>query len=286
MPLIDFEELKLAKALPSSTGIALSIMQMCRREDVQLAELARKIQADPVLAGRIIKIANSVMVNKTRPVLAVTREVLLLIGVEAIRQMALSVSLVSAHQSGASRFFNYTGFWSSSLMMACVAKVIGERIHIAPQAELFTCGLLSGIGHLGLAAVRPQAYDELLMLHPGASVTALMDAERERFGYDRQSLSVAMLQDWNIPTLFVDAVRSHRAPELSGWPENTRRQQLARILNLAAFVANIDEVAEMGNDGLMQSLFSRFETLGLNTVEVTEILEQSSREWCEWRMLL
>ena len=261
-------------------------MRMCQRDNVQFSELARLIQADPVLAGRIIKLANGSRKNKVRPIVAVSIDALLLIGVEAVRQVALSVSLVSAYQNGASRLFNYSRFWSRSLMMACVAKVIGERIHIAPEAELFTCGLLSGIGRLGLAAIRPQAYDDLLRHHDGSGVAELMTAEAARFGYDRLSLSVAMLQDWNIPSLFVEAVRFHKDPEQSGWPENTRRQQLTRILNLAALVANIDDAGEEEKVLLTQTLFARFEVLRLSAVDVTEILEQSSREWSEWRALL
>jgi len=280
---LDFNELKEARTLPSPTGVALNVMRMCRSDNVSLNDLAAQIQADPVLAGRLIRLANLGKRPQTRPIVTVSTEVLLLIGIQAVRQVALGVSLISSYQSGACRGFDYHQFWSRSLAMACVAQAIGERRPIAPTAELFTCGLLAGIGRLGLAAVRPHAYGELLLANTSATVDELMKLERERFGCDRMQLSAAMMDDWKIPDLFVGAVRFYKTPALSGWPEDSRRQQLVRLLNLAALIADIDVASEEEKLQAMPSLFEKSAAVGLTAEEVTAVMKQAAKEWVEWR---
>ncbi|WP_050977715.1 HDOD domain-containing protein [Herbaspirillum lusitanum] len=83
----DFEALKQDDALPSPSGVRLNIMRMCRQEDVSLVELVTQIQADPVLGGRIIKIGNGASINKGRPIVAISKDVLLMIGLDAVRQV-------------------------------------------------------------------------------------------------------------------------------------------------------------------------------------------------------
>lgn len=55
---MDFADIKASGSLPSPKGVMLAVMRLCQREQVSLQELAHAIQADPVLAGRIIKVAN------------------------------------------------------------------------------------------------------------------------------------------------------------------------------------------------------------------------------------
>jgi HD-like signal output (HDOD) protein len=286
MQQIDFDELKAAGALPSPTGIALNVMRLCQRDNVSLAELSTQIQGDPVLAGRLIKLANASKSARARPIIAVSSEALLLIGVQAVRQLALGVSLMNSYQTSPCRFFSYERFWARSLIIACTAQAIGERIQIAPVTELFMCGMLCDIGHLALAALRPEAYDLMLAQAPDLTEQQMMVLERERFGYNRLSLSLAMMKDWRIPSLFVDAVQFHQAPESSGWPEESRRQRLSRLMNLAVMIADINVSTEAKPLLKMPDLVARATALGLDENEIPEIIEQATDDWMDWHALL
>jgi len=282
---IDFDEIKRNRQLPSPTGVALNIMRMCRNENVSLIDLAHQIQADPVLAGRLIKLANAGGNRSVRPIVSISTEVLLLVGVHAVRQVALGVSLINSYQGGACLAFDYHAFWARSLSMACVAQAIGQQVQIAPSAELFTCGLLAGIGQLGLAVARPLAYAEILIQHRGAPGQDLRHSERERFTYDQVELSVAMLRDWHIPALFVDAVRFHQEPQLSGWDTHTRRQRLTYLLHLAAQAAVVDITNESEQEALLPAWSAQLELLDLAPEQGVEIIAQAVHELIEWRQM-
>ena len=45
------EQLKISSQLPSPKGVAFAIMELCRRDDVTMDEVARVVQTDPALCG-------------------------------------------------------------------------------------------------------------------------------------------------------------------------------------------------------------------------------------------
>jgi HD-like signal output (HDOD) protein len=120
--------------------VALTVMQLCQRDNVSLPDLAHTIQADPVLAGRIIKIANTANPNKSRPIASVTTDTLILIGIHAVRQVVLGFSLLTSYQQGACKAFNYTRYWARSVGMASAAQAIGAAIRIAPRPKCSLAG--------------------------------------------------------------------------------------------------------------------------------------------------
>lgn len=283
---LDFAELKASGVLPSPKGVALTVMQLCQRENVSLPELARTIQADPVLAGRIIKIANVANPNKSRPIASITTDTLILVGIHAIRQVVLGFSLVTSYQEGACKAFDYPIYWARSVAMASAAQAIGATLRIAPPAEMFTCGLLCGIGQLSLATARPEAYSALLESHSGKPMDDLVAAERRLFGLDHRLLSAEMMADWGIPKLFIDAVSFHENPEASGFAEGSRQSKLIYSLQLAALLADIFLATENVRDAMLPRLFNLGIDLGIGPVQLVDIANQTAREWSEWGKLL
>ena len=76
------ESLKLNGQLPSPKGVALAILEICRRDDATTAEIAKVVQTDPALSGRLIRQANSVA-NGGRSVASVP-EAILRVGLGAV----------------------------------------------------------------------------------------------------------------------------------------------------------------------------------------------------------
>ncbi len=283
---LDFAELKASGVLPSPKGVALTIMKLCQRENVSLPELAHTIKGDPILAGRIIKIANIANPNKSRPIASVTTDTLILIGIHAVRQVTLGFSLVSSYQEGACKAFDYSRFWSRSVAMASAAQGIGATIRIAPPAEMFTCGLLSGIGRLALASARPEAYSNLLEAQAEKPNDDINLAEMACFGLSHSTLTADMMADWGIPKLFIDAVVFHEKPEISGFADGSRQRKLTYTLQLSALVADIFLADATSRPAMLDSLFQLAHTLDLTPQQIVSIANQTLTEWEDWGRLL
>src|SRR5262245_63115852 len=112
-----FVELKRTGRLPSPQGVAMRLLELSQDENVSSSEVAQLLKTDPALCGRLIKIANSASFAGTRPIASVP-DALMIIGFNAIRQLALGLSLVSNYSHGVCTNFDYRDFWARSLNAA------------------------------------------------------------------------------------------------------------------------------------------------------------------------
>jgi HD-like signal output (HDOD) protein len=279
---LHFDALKKEGILPSPSGVRLNIMRMCRQEDVSLPDLVTQIQADPLLAGRLVKIANGAGINKGRAVVAVNKDVLLMIGLAAVRQLALAISLTSerSEQTGG---FNYRGFWARSVAMACAGQALAEYYGEAPPTELFASGLLANIGSLGLAVSKPQQYLDLLSDVSGQELAL---AEKRTFGFNHLELAAAMMQDWDIPRLFCDAIVYHEAPQQSGLDDESRTLRLAQMLHVAGAIADYCVASETERLAALQAVLDAGLPVGGDVDHVVALCDRVGRDWSDWGALV
>jgi HD-like signal output (HDOD) protein len=261
-------------------------MRLCQNEQVSLKELAKFIQGDPVMAGRIINMANAVNPNKNRLIASVTTDSLILVGVHSVRQLVLAISLAMSYKTGTCKAFDYGQFWSRSVAMGCAAQALAEGVRIAPVAELFACGLLAGIGRLGLASARPVAYSALLENLAGCTEEQRRAAEMEKFGVDHCSLSALMMKDWSIPVLFRDAVLYHEMPEKSPAEPASRQYRLTLFMQMAAQIADLCIAPEPTEEYLVSPVLALGERLGMARDEVFATITRMSVEWQNWGEIL
>lgn len=277
------QELKAMGDLPSPKGAALAVVRLTRKEGVSIAELARTVQTDPALVGRLIKAANSSQTGAHRPIAAV-QDALLLLGIPTVRYLALSFSLLTGHRNGRCEKFDYRRFWSHSLACAVAAQVLSMQVRTAPPEEAFCIGLLSRVGELALATVFPEEYARLL--GEPAEAVPLVEREHAAFAMNHAELTAAMLQDWGMPRMFVDPVFVHEVPESADFPRDSRQYLLAWMLALARLIADICLAAESERRGLMSHLFLLGSRLSLDSEELVALCDRVVGNWREWATLL
>ena len=106
-------EQELKQRLPSPHGVALAIMDACRKDDVAMSDVATLVQSDPALTGRLLERANASAMGG-RSVVSVP-EAVNRMGLQAVRQLALGFSLIDQYSKGNCAEFDYPEFWSRSL---------------------------------------------------------------------------------------------------------------------------------------------------------------------------
>ncbi len=278
------QEIKALGDLPSPKGAALAVMRLTQKPDVSVAELAHVVQTDPALVGRLIKAANALH-NKTRPVAAV-QDALILLGISTVRYLALSFSLVSNFLNGQCEKFNYSRFWSHSLACAVAMQALAAKTRIASPEEAFSIGLLSRIGELSLASVFPQEYTRVLAQREQGDDASLVVCERDSFAMTHAELTAAMLHDWGLPGMFVDAVFNHEEPERLNAPPDSRLHQIVWMLALARLIADLCLADEGGRRILMPKLFLYGGKLAIESEDLVTLGDRVAREWREWATLL
>ena len=280
-----FDELKTTGKLPSPSGVALAIIELCRKDGVSIDEIAHAVRADPALSGRIIKFANAAANAPRRPIVSVP-EAIQLVGINMVRQLVLGFSLLGQYRTGVCAAFDYTRYWSRSLAVAIAAGALCLRVRSAPPDEAFTCGLLSDVGTLALATIYPDEYAELVAAQPSASVQEMARVERERFATDHNELGAALLADWHLPRLFVVSVFHHEAPEQARLPEGSREFIICQVLHMAARLGDLCVSPDENRDQLIPELVLAAAKVGLDEAALSKLTDEVVVQWRDWGKIL
>ena len=276
------ESLKINGQLPSPKGVALAILEICQRDDATTADIARVVQTDPALSGRLIRQANW-LGQRGRSIASVT-EAIHHMGLVAVRNLALGFSLVDQNLHGQCEGFDYQRFWSHSLLMGLAMKRFGELGHGGAPDELFSCGLMARIGILGLATAYPIAYAALAVTQTDPS--ELVEQERKLLQTDHNELTAALLMDWGIPKVLVESVLWHESPAGSGFSEGSRPYKLTHLFHLARCVADLCLVPEAERSTLTTTLIRQGGGLGLDADDFGALVDGLATQWLEWGKLL
>ena len=247
-----------------------------------MSEIARVVQTDPALSGRLLHQANA-GINGRRPIASVP-EAVMRVGLAAVRQLALGFSLIDHHQHGPCQQFNYQDFWSHSLLTALTMQRLGTLSQVGTPDELFACGLLARVGCLSLATIYPEEYSSILEQRLDGD--DLIDLERQTLHTDHNELTAALLIEWGIPKALVEPVYHHEKPAASGFSEGSRPYQLTHLFFLAARVADLGLVAEGGRNGLISELMRLASQIGLDVDDFGTLVDELIVKWQDWGQLL
>ncbi len=280
----QFVELKASGKLPSPSGVALKVMEMCERDNVTLPELIKLLQTDPAMVGRILKIANSAAFARQRPSVALSQDVLMSIGIKTLRQVVLAFSLVSSPYENNAQHFDYKKFWSKSIATGVATQLLGELCKVAPAAEMFTVGLLSNIGQLGLITLHPQQYNQLLTQTGDQFSPDLLALEEQTFGHTHWDVSAAMMLDWGVPKLFTNAVLTHE--NIAEVEPVSRQLKLALCLNLGARLARLCFLPDTEQAAAFAQLMPVANLLDVNEAAFVDLGDRLLQEWNDWSVLL
>ncbi|MBV8679734.1 MAG: diguanylate cyclase [Aquitalea sp.] len=281
---ITFNELKVSGNLPSPKGTVFKIMQLSEHNNVPLPELIAVLNTDPVMIGRLLKLANSAAFVRNRPAVALTPDVLMSIGLNAVHQLALTFALVAEHRRGLCKQFDYDGYWSRALACGAAMQLLGNQLRLAPAGELFTIGMLSSIGQLAMASLHPEAYGELIARHGGPYARVLTRLEREQFGYHHLDIAGALLRDWGLPRMFCDAVIQQEDPD-GCRPDNTRSARLTACLHLATSLAEIFFLQGGARQQAYDEVKKLATRLDIDSSHFPRLCDDIVREWREWNAL-
>jgi diguanylate cyclase (GGDEF)-like protein len=285
MDIAKFEKLKASGNLPSPKGVALAIMRLTHREDASMAELARIVKSDPAFVGRLIKAANAIDANPGRPVVSV-QEALVVLGMPAVRNLALGFSLLSQYKRGACKGFDYPTYWSGSLACGIAAQALTLKVRLAQAEEAFSVGLLARIGELALATLYPVEYAEVLAAAAADAEAGLVRLETQRLAMNHRELAAAMLADWGLPKIFCQAVYEHETCDEAPYREGSREYLLVHTLALARRIAEICVCDRQRQAALLPRLFELGGRLGLGEGDLLSLCDGVVRDWHEWAALL
>jgi len=215
-PISQEEVVRLCKQLPSFPLIISKILADITDTETNLNELVSYIEQDPVIAARVLSLANKAGSRaRNLPKIMDLYTAISLICIGNIREMAL-VSCITGFASNSLSVQLPDNFWRHCVAVSVCTQELARQIdttRITSEAAL-VAGLLHDIGKLWLYSFRPEAYQEV-WLDARRRQVGIEDAEQAAFGVDHAVIGAWISQYWGLPENISHAIKHHHAPELN-----------------------------------------------------------------------
>ena len=195
--------------LPALSPTTHRVVRLIEAADVDLDELAEAVGGDPVLATRIMGVANSAYFRGATEVPNV-REALMRMGVREARTLVVVVALRSTMLRAPGLGEQAQQLWRHSVTAAAATQEVASEL--PPwEANGFLAGLLHDLGQLVILAFAAElpAWQEDGREPSTDTIEALVGATHGPLG-------AMVLASWGFPPNFCDAIRWHHAPAEAG----------------------------------------------------------------------
>lgn len=204
-------------SLPTLPTIIWEVQGALQDKENGAPEIAHVIEQDPSLTGNILRLSNSVYFASSSRIVSVA-DAVTRIGLREIGMLANATIMIDTF-SQLENTLDYKEFWRHSLQVAEIAGLLieqnTEKTSLMPT-EAYMLGLLHDVGKLLLDQyfeadfVRSRTYAEEHSC-PDA------DAEYRTLGMEHGEVAARLMDLWNLPLHFIEAVRYHHnvdsAPE-------------------------------------------------------------------------
>jgi diguanylate cyclase (GGDEF)-like protein len=232
MPSIE-QLVGVADRLPTLPAVAMEVLELTRDPEVSIEDLSYVLARDPVLAAKMLRLANSSLFRRGDPVTTLI-DAAVRLGLKTVKLMALSFTLAEAVPRIGG--VDPSAYWRMSLVTTVASRSLARLSKSAYEDEAFLCGLLSRIGELVLEQCMPDKWREVVTRGAGSSPP--VDVQREILGFDHTQIGARLLQSWELPELIWQAVRWQAAPDAIPADAPAPVRELARTLHTAAAVSD------------------------------------------------
>jgi len=215
--------------LPQITSKILTVLE---DPDTTAQDLQTLVSSDPVLSARVLKVVNSSFYGRRSQVASI-RQSIVVLGMNALRNIALAASLAKLFKTTAPRGFDPSGVWSHSVAAGSAARLICEHTG-DPAEEMFLAGLVHDLGTVIQLQTRRTEFAQLLEIMATGEFGSARKAEKQILGATHEEIGLAICEKWGFPEAIKAAVGFHHEPSAA----TGASRRTAQLIGLADSLAN------------------------------------------------
>ena len=228
-----FERVLSCPSLPSLPSVAVQILELTRDSNVSLRDIAKVVEQDQALTGKILRTVNSSFYGLAQPCGTVDRA-LNYLGLNTVKSLVLGFSLVESTKGvGEDTDFSLETYWSRTIYTATAARILAIQFRRTDPDEAFTSALFQDIGVL--AAVTALKGEYLGPLGEDLFKPNLQVLEKETVEFTHTQVGAALAEKWRLPKSYIDVIEYHHEPENA--PASA--QQVVRVAVLGRVAADV-----------------------------------------------
>ncbi|MCK9224221.1 MAG: HDOD domain-containing protein [Candidatus Muirbacterium halophilum] len=223
------KQLQIIDELPTLPTIVAKVLEMANSENTTANDLNKIISQDQALTSKTLKLVNSAYYGFPRTVKKI-REAVVILGFNAVKNLALSVSICELFNKADADFDRRT-LWKHSVGVAVATGVVAKHAKMANEAEDF---FVSGLIHdIGLIILDQYFHDDFIKCIKEASSRniPIEIAEKEIFGTDHAMIGKKMAEIWKLPSKLGNVIGFHHQPQYA-YGESKKETSIIYIADL------------------------------------------------------
>ena len=273
---VSFDVSAAADSLGVRPQTALRIMQLAGDESACTAQFVEAVDADPTLAARTLKLANSSFYGMSHRIGRIDRAVVML-GQAGVAKLAASASIASAFQSiniDAPGIDRNTP-WRYSIAVAFATEIIVNECRglatVARNkllADSFVAGLIHDIGIMVQAKRDPQKFGESVSASLQSGVSLVVH-ERRLMDMDHAYIGERLALHWKLPPELTQGIGYHHQPLAA----DTDFRMIACVIHTTAQLVRRAGVPCLDGDADMEHLGAAMDHLRIETQSADKLVD-------------
>ncbi|MCC7258584.1 MAG: GGDEF domain-containing protein [Gammaproteobacteria bacterium] len=203
------QRLKTCTSFPTPPAVAMRVIALAQDPEIDLARVADTVSADPAIAAKVMRIANSAMYARRRQSTNL-RQALIVLGLNATLTLALTFTLVSTLRRDSSKGFDFDAYWKRAIFAATWGKLLASEFGRRDAEEVFLASLLQDIGMLAIDKIAPDTYAGICPFQLEHNRVA--QHEQTCLATDHRSIGAWLLKNWNMPPSLIRGVQHSHDP--------------------------------------------------------------------------
>ena len=197
--------------LPKTVREVSSIVDTAEGPDKR--RLAELVHADPVTAALVLRRINSAYYGLRRRFSNV-RQAVGLLGFLEVCDIVLTAGMLRLRDvlRSEEQLAIFDRIMRVSMGSAFYARHLAVALELPARDHAFTVGLLHAVGRLVLLYDRPDDYEALWFIKDDGLAPSA-DEERLIFGIDHAEVGALAAEQWHLPPVVVETIRSYLEPD-------------------------------------------------------------------------
>ena len=236
-----------------------------------MTDVADVLSHDPAICARMLKVANSAFFSVPSKVETVKAAIRLL-GTQQVHDLVLAATITKTFPDIPGNLISMEDFWINSLRCGLLARLLAEQCNSRDGERFFLASLLHDMGHLIMYQTVPEESQEALITARQDNKPLYM-VERDIVGCDYGQVGSQLMQSWNFPENWVQAVRYHNDPA-----DAQDFSFEASIMHLSVRMKDMDSAAEAPVRDLTMIDAIAWEATGLSEDMVEPLLVKADEQ--------
>ena len=257
--------------IPPLPDILLRLESKIEDPKSNISDIAILIETEPILAGRMIQLSNSVFFSRGDNKVENLSQAIIRLGLKMILDLAYTLEVPKLFMKG--KGINQNRFWQHSLAVAIFSRNLNQRLQglVVEQDLCYLSGLMHDIGIMVFNYLIPEEYSAFLKEVRGREIP-LHELELQKFGISHPELGSLFIEKWwPVPEEVVTSVGKH----FLGMSNQGKKYPILLVVIMANAIANTYDMGNGISDWEEPLNYNFLMQQGLSREILDEIVEET-----------